>query len=45
MLAYYYNAINQYTLHREMPAGKEYVDIIFRPRKYSDCPAMVLELV
>jgi hypothetical protein len=40
----YYNAINQYTLHREMPAGKGYADIFFRPRKYSDCPAMVVEL-
>jgi hypothetical protein len=40
----YYNAINEYTLHREMPAGKGYADIIFRPRKYSDCPAMVVEL-
>jgi hypothetical protein len=40
----YYNAINQYTLHREMPAGKGYADILFRPRKYSDCPAMVVEL-
>jgi hypothetical protein len=40
----YYNAINQYTLHREMPAGKGYADILFRPRKYADCPAMVVEL-
>jgi hypothetical protein len=40
----YYNAANQYTLHREMPAGKGYADILFRPRKYSDCPAMVVEL-
>jgi RecB family endonuclease NucS len=40
----YYNAINEYTLHREMPAGKGYADILFRPRKYSDCPAMVVEL-
>jgi hypothetical protein len=40
----YYNAINQYTLHREMPAGKGYADILFRPRRYSDCPAMVVEL-
>jgi RecB family endonuclease NucS len=40
----YYNAINEYTLHREMPAGKGYADIIFRPRKYSDYPAMVVEL-
>jgi hypothetical protein len=40
----YYNAINQYTMHREMPAGKGYADILFRPRRYSDCPAMVVEL-
>jgi hypothetical protein len=40
----YYNAANKYTLHREMPAGKGYADILFRPRKYSDCPAMVVEL-
>jgi hypothetical protein len=40
----YYNAVNKYTLHREMPAGKGYADILFRPRKYSDCPAMVVEL-
>jgi hypothetical protein len=40
----YYNAINEYTLEREMPAGKGYADIIFRPRKYSDKPAMIVEL-
>jgi hypothetical protein len=40
----YYNAINEYTLHREQPAGKGYADIIFRPRKYSEYPPMVVEL-
>jgi hypothetical protein len=40
----YYNAMNKYTLHREMPAGKGYADILFRPRKYAECPAMVVEL-
>jgi hypothetical protein len=40
----YYNAINEYTLHREQPAGKGYADIVFRPRKYSEYPAMVVEL-
>jgi hypothetical protein len=40
----YYNAINKYTLHREQPAGKGYADIIFRPRKYSEYPPMVVEL-
>jgi hypothetical protein len=40
----YYNAINEYTLEREQPSGKGYADIIFRPRKFSDMPAMVVEL-
>ena len=40
----YYNAINEYTLIREMPAGKGYADIIFLPRRHSDKPAMVVEL-
>lgn len=40
----YYNAVNDYTLIREMPAGKGYADIVFLPRKYSDKPAMVVEL-
>lgn len=40
----YYNAINEYTLVREMPAGKGYADIVFLPRKHSDKPAMVVEL-
>lgn len=40
----YYNAVNEYTLIREMPAGKGYTDIVFLPRKKSDKPAMVVEL-
>ena len=40
----YYNAANDYTLVREMPAGRGYADIVFLPRKYSDKPAMVVEL-
>jgi hypothetical protein len=40
----YYNAINEYILERELPAGKGYADIVFRPRKYSEKPAMVVEL-
>jgi hypothetical protein len=40
----YYNAIKKYTLYREQPAGKGYADMVFLPRKYSDCPAMVVEL-
>lgn len=40
----YYHAVNEYTLIREMPAGKGYADIIFLPRRYSDKPAMVVEL-
>lgn len=40
----YYNAANDYTLVREMPTGRGYADIVFLPRKYSDKPAMVVEL-
>lgn len=40
----YYNAINEYTLVREMPAGQGYADIVFLPRKNSDKPAMIVEL-
>lgn len=40
----YYNAVNEYTLVREMPAGKGYADIVFLPKKYSDKPAMIIEL-
>lgn len=40
----YYHAMNEYTLIRELPAGKGYADIVFLPRKHSDKPAMVVEL-
>ncbi len=40
----YYNAVNEYTLIREMPSGKGYADLVFLPRKYSAKPAMVVEL-
>lgn len=40
----YYNAVNEYTLVREMPLGKGYADIVFLPRKHSDKPAMIVEL-
>jgi hypothetical protein len=40
----YYNANNDYILQREQPAGKGYADIIFRPRRYSNYPAMIVEL-
>jgi hypothetical protein len=40
----YYSAVNEYILEREHPAGKGYADIVFRPRKYSDKPAMIVEL-
>jgi hypothetical protein len=40
----YYNAMNEYTLIRELPSGEGYADIVFLPRKYSEKPAMVIEL-
>lgn len=40
----YYNAVNEYTIVREMPAGKGYADLIFLPKKHSRKPAIVVEL-
>lgn len=40
----YYNAMNEYTVVRELPTGKGYADVVFLPRKGSDKPAMVVEL-
>lgn len=40
----YYNAVNEYTLIRELPSGKGYADIVFLPRRRSIRPAMVVEL-
>lgn len=40
----YYNAVNEYTLIREMPSGKGRADIIFIPKQFSDKPAIIVEL-
>lgn len=40
----YYQALDEYTLVREMPAGKGFADIVFLPRRKSDKPAMIVEL-
>ena len=42
-IAYYY-AINDYIIHRELPTGKGFADIVLIPRKNVDKPAMVIEL-
>jgi hypothetical protein len=36
--------MNDYTLVRELPAGLGYADIVFIPKRYSDKPAMIVEL-
>ena len=40
----YYSARSEYTMIRELPTGKGFADIVFLPHKYSDKPAMVVEL-
>lgn len=40
----YYHTVNEYTLIRELPSGNGCADLVFLPRKYSDKPAMVVEL-
>lgn len=40
----YYVARKDYTLIRELPAGKGFADIVFVPRKHTDKPAMIVEL-
>ena len=42
-LAYYY-AKNDYIVHRELPTGKGFVDIVLIPRKNVETPAIVVEL-
>ena len=42
-LAYYY-AKNDYIIHRELPTGKGFADLVMIPRKNVDSPAIVLEL-
>lgn len=40
----YFNAVKEYTKIREFPTGKGFADVVYLPRKYSDKPAMVVEL-
>ena len=40
----YYNAVNEYILIREMPAGKGFADVVFLPRRVSEKPAIIVEL-
>ena len=42
-IAYYY-ARNDYVIHRELPSGKGFADLVLIPRKNVDSPAIVLEL-
>ena len=42
-IAYYY-ARNDYVIHRELPTGKGFADLVLLPRKNVDSPAIVLEL-
>ena len=42
-IAYFY-ARNDYIIHREMPSGKGFADMVFIPRKNVDKPALVIEL-
>lgn len=40
----YYSARRSYTMHREMPSGKGFADIVFIPRKNNINPAIIVEL-
>lgn len=40
----YYNAMNEYTVVRELPSGRGFADMVFIPKKFSDKPAMIIEL-
>ncbi|MBR1873247.1 MAG: AAA family ATPase [Bacteroidales bacterium] len=40
----YYAARGNYILHRELPTGKGFADIVLYPRKNVDSPAVILEL-
>ena len=42
-IAYYY-ARNDYVIHRELPTGNGFADLVLIPRKNVDSPAIVLEL-
>ena len=40
----YYFARNNYVIHRELPTGKGFADIVLIPRKNVDSPAIIIEL-
>ena len=40
----YYSAMKDYTKIREFPTGKGYADIVFLPKRFSDKPALIVEL-
>lgn len=40
----YYSAQNKYIIHRELPTGKGFADIVFIPRRNVSLPAIVVEL-
>lgn len=40
----YYSARKSYIVERELPAGKGFADLVFRPRKNNSNPAMIVEL-
>ena len=42
-IAYYY-AKNDYVVHRELPTGKGFADLVMVPRKNVESPALVIEL-
>ena len=40
----YYSAQKNYILHREMPVGKGFTDIVFEPKQNCNFPALIVEL-
>ncbi|MGN0622069.1 MAG: AAA family ATPase, partial [Porcipelethomonas sp.] len=40
----YYSARKSYTVERELPAGKGFADLVFKPRKNCHSPALIIEL-
>lgn len=40
----YYHAMNDYVIHRELPTGKGFADLVFIPRRNVSSPAIVVEL-
>lgn len=40
----YYSARKSYTVERELPAGKGFADLVFKPRSNCHSPALIVEL-